>query len=98
MLAQSREFLPGLCAVSRAKDGRVFYSRVNCIRILQRWLQMPNALELPGVRFPVVPLVSAGNAVVHEFVAHRLPRLTAVIGALDQLPEPAARLRCIQSI
>src|ERR1700719_205009 len=98
MLAQSREFLPGLCAVGRAKYRRVLHPGVYSIRIFERWLQMPHSLELPGVRLPVIPLMGAGNPVVHEFVAHWLPGLTAVIGALDQLPEPAARLRCIQSI
>src|ERR1017187_10015266 len=28
----------------------------------------------------------------------RLPRLAAVVGALDDLPEPAAALRCINTI
>ena len=59
---------------------------------------MPDARELPGVRRAVVPLVRAGDAVVDELVAHRLPRLAAVVGALDQLPEPAAGLRRIQPI
>ena len=59
---------------------------------------MPDALELPGVRRAVVPLVRAGDAVVDELVADRLPRLAAVVGALDQLPEPAAGLRRIQPI
>src|SRR5205823_335284 len=36
--------------------------------------------------------------VVRERVAHRLPRLATVVGALDHLPEPAAGLRRIQSI
>ena len=30
----------------------------------------------------------AGHAVVDELVADRLPRCAAVVGALDQLPEP----------
>src|SRR5712691_5409245 len=59
---------------------------------------MPDARELPGVRRAVVPQVSARDAVVHELVPHRLPRLAAVVGALDQLPEPAAGLRRIQPI
>src|SRR5437588_1544725 len=59
---------------------------------------MPDALELPGVRRAVVPLVGAGDAVVHELVTHRLPGLAAVVGALDQLPEPAAALRRIQAV
>ena len=59
---------------------------------------MPDALELPGVRRAVVPLVSAGYAVVLELVADRLPGLAAVVGSLDHLPEPAAGLRRIQPV
>src|SRR5262249_37411639 len=59
---------------------------------------MPDALELPGVRCAVVPLVRAGDAIVHELVTHWLPRLATVVGALDQLPEPATGLRRIQPI
>src|ERR1700730_14430020 len=59
---------------------------------------MPDALELPGVRLAVVPHVRAGDAVVHELVAHGIPRLATVVGALDHLPEPAAGLRRIQPV
>src|SRR5262249_11473407 len=47
---------------------------------------------------PVVPEVRAGNTVVHELVAHRLPRPAAVVGALDQLPEPARTLRSVHPV
>ena len=90
--AQSGEFLPVLAAVGRAEQGGVFDSGVDRVRIGKRRLQMPDALELPGMRRAVVPLVSAGDAVVGELVAHRLPGLAAVIGALDHLPEPAAAI------
>src|SRR5208283_3561431 len=46
----------------------------------------------------VIPLVRAGNAVVGEFVANRLPRLAAVVGTLNQLSEPASGLRGVDSI
>src|SRR5215475_7206711 len=59
---------------------------------------MPDALELPGVRCAVVPLVRAGDAVVHELVPHRFPRLAPIFGALDLLPKPAAGLRRIQPL
>src|SRR5262245_440352 len=59
---------------------------------------MPDTLELPGARRAVVPLVHAWDAVVHELVAYRLPRPAPIVGALDLLPEPAAGLRCIQTI
>ena len=96
--AQSGEFLPGLPAVGRAEQGGVFHPGVDRVRIGERRFEMPDALELPGVRRAVVPLVRAGDAVVDELVAHRLPRLAAVVRALDHLPEPAARLRRIQPI
>src|SRR4029450_12936428 len=57
---------------------------------------MPDALELPGVRCAVIPLMRAGDTVVHELVPHWLPRLAPVVGALDLLPKPAAGLRRIQ--
>src|ERR1700674_1519665 len=59
---------------------------------------MPDALELPRVRRAVVPQVRAGGAVVHEFTSDLLPGLAAVVGALYDLSEPAARLRRIQAI
>src|SRR5947208_12139659 len=46
----------------------------------------------------VVPEVRARDAVIHEPVPHRLPGPAAVVGALDQLPEPAGALRHVQSI
>src|SRR6476469_6299402 len=59
---------------------------------------MPDSLELPGMALAVIPLVSAGIALEYEFVACRLPRLAAIVRALDYLPEPAARLRGIQTV
>ena len=58
-----------------AEQRRVFDAGVDRIRIRQRRLEVPDALELPRVRRAVVPLVRAGHAVVGELVAHRLPRL-----------------------
>ena len=95
---RSPEVPASLPAVGRAEQGGVFHPGVDGVRIGQRWFEMPDSLELPGVRRAVIPLVRAGDAVVHELVAHRLPRLAAIVGALDQLPEPAAGLRRIQPI
>ena len=85
-------------AVGRAEQGGVFHAGVDRVRIGQRRLQMPDALELPGMRRAVVPLMRAGNAVVRELVADRLPGLAAIVGALDHLAEPAAGLRGIQAV
>src|ERR1035438_956532 len=70
----------------------IFNTGVDAVRIGQRRFQMPDSLELPGVGCAVVPLVSAGLPLVGELVAYRRPRLAAVVGTLDQLPEPAAGL------
>src|ERR1035438_286169 len=59
---------------------------------------MPDARELPRPESAVVPLVGADFPLVGELVAHRLPRLAAIAGALDQLAEPAAGLRCVQPV
>src|SRR4029077_5062370 len=59
---------------------------------------MPNPLELPGMGRAVVPLMSPGDAIVGKFVSHRLPRLSAIVRALDDLSEPAAALRCIHAV
>jgi len=98
MVAQSRQLLPGLPAVDRAKQRGVFHPGVDGVRIGQRWFEMPDAGELPGVRRTVIPLMGAGDAVVGELVTRRLPRRAAVVGALDHLPEPATGLRRIQPV
>ena len=92
------KFLPVLPAVGRAEQGGVFHAGVDGIGIGERRFEMPDALELPGMRRAVVPLVRAGDAVVDELVAHRLPGLAAVVAALDHLPEPAAGLRGVDPI
>src|SRR5438128_3905188 len=120
--AQSGEFLPVLPAVGRAEQGGVFHAGVDRVRISQRRFQMPYALELPGLRRAVVPLVRgerlAGfrrrvvNKLVGLGLGHALwgggrfargcsglvPGLATVIRALNDLPEPAARLRRIKPI
>ena len=53
--------------------------RRNRVGIGQRRLEVPDALEFPGVRRAVVPLMRAGDAVVDELVADRLPGLAAVV-------------------
>ena len=96
--AQPRQLLPRLAAVLRAEQRGVLDAGVDRVGVGERRLQMPDARELPRARRAVVPQVSAGDAVVDELVPHRLPRLATVVGALDQLPEPAAGLRRIQPI
>ena len=98
MPAQSRELFPVLPAVLRNEQGGILHSGVNRVRIGERGLQMPDALELPWVRRAVVPLVCAWNAVINEFVPHRFPGFAAVVRPLDHLPRPSARLRRVQPI
>ena len=57
-----------------------------------RGLQVPDPGELPRMGCPVVPLVGAGLGGVLELVTHRFPGRAAVVGTLDDLPEPAAAL------
>src|SRR5207245_11355936 len=73
--AQSSQFMPRFAGVFRLEQGVIFHSRVNVIGIVERWFQMPDALEFPGMLCAVVPLVGrewlAGSrrCVVNELVA-----------------------------
>ena len=120
--AQAGQLVPGLAAVGGAEQRGVLHAGVDGVGVGQRRLQVPDALELPGVLRAVVPLVRrerlAGfrRRVVDELVALALghavrrrgrfagrrprlmPRLAAVVGALDDLPEPAARLRRVDPV
>ena len=55
--AQAGELVPGLAAVGRAEEGGVLDPGVDGVRVGQRRLEVPDALELPGVLRAVVPLV-----------------------------------------
>src|SRR3990172_879105 len=59
---------------------------------------MPDALELPGMRRAVVPLVRSRRAFVFEFVAHRGPGFAAIVGAVHHLAEPVGGLRGVDAI
>src|SRR5262245_25416023 len=59
---------------------------------------MPDSFELPRMLRAIVPLVGPRNALVDELVPDSFPRVSPVIGTLDHLPEPSARLRCIEPI
>ena len=121
MAAQARKLVPVLASIGRAEHRRIFHPSVDGVRIGQRWFQVPDPFELPGVLRAVEPLVRresfAGlrRNVVSELVALTLghafgslglirrcpglvPRLTAVVGSLDDLAKPAAGLRRIQPI
>src|SRR5436309_8542834 len=98
MTAQAGKLLPCLAGIRRAEQRRVFHSGKDSVRIGERWLEMPDSLELPGMLRAVVPLMGSGGAVVLELVTHRLPRLAAVAGTLDHLAKPAAALRSVQPV
>src|SRR5213592_2994121 len=89
--AQTGELLPRLAAVTRPEQRRVFDPGVHGVRIGERRLEVPDALELPGMLRAVVELVRgewlAGlrRRVVDEFVA------LAGRHAVRRLGHPAAR-------
>ena len=97
VLAQAGKFRPVLAAVGGLEEGGVFHAGIDLVRVGERGLKVPDALELPRVRRAVVPLVGAGRAFVGKLVADRLPGFAAIVGALDDLPIPAGgwrRSRC----
>jgi len=55
--AQAGELLPRLAAVGRAEQPRVLHPGVRRVGIGERRLEVPDALELPGVLGAVVKLV-----------------------------------------
>ncbi len=66
--AEAGEFVPGGAAVGGFEEAGVFGSGVDGVGVGERGLEVPDALELPGVGRAVVPLVGAGGAVVGELV------------------------------
>ena len=96
--AQAGQFLPVLPAVGRAEQPGVLDPGVDRVGVVRRRFQVPDPGELPRVRRAVVPLVRPGGAVVAELVADRRPGAAAVVGALDDLAEPAAGLRGVQPV
>src|ERR1022692_1773484 len=98
MAAQAGQLLPLLPAVGRPEQTSVFHPGVDRVRVIQRWLEMPDPRELPRVRRAVIPLVRTGDAIIIKLFTHRLPGRAAVIGALDQLAEPAAGLGRVQPV
>src|SRR5690242_2125117 len=98
MLPKPGNFLPVVPAIRGAEHGGIFHAGVNRVRIVQGRFKMPDALEFPGMRRAVIPLVSARDAIVDKLVPHRLPGLAAIIGTLDLLTKPAAGLRGIEPV
>src|SRR5207302_758234 len=50
VLAEAGKLLPALTGVLRAKQGGVFGTRIDGVRIVQRGLEVPDSLELKGTR------------------------------------------------
>ena len=75
---------------------------------------MPDAFEFPRMLCAIVPLMGAWHAVVNEIVAfafrhslrsssvrptpRRVPSFAAVVGSLNDLSKPTARLRRINPV
>src|SRR6185369_1437339 len=57
MTAETRQLIPRLTAVSRAKQSGVFNARENRVWIVKRRLEMPNSFELPRLQSAVIKLV-----------------------------------------
>ena len=77
MASQSGKFLPILAAVGRTKQRRIFHTSIDRIRVGERRLQVPHALELPRTLRSVIPLMRGewvGGRVVGELVAGTLGR------------------------
>src|SRR6202034_3582409 len=75
--AESGELMPRLAAVRSAENSRILDSCVRRIGIVERWFDVPYALEFPRVLRAVVPLVRRqglagfGRRVVGELIARR---------------------------
>src|SRR5205807_6076586 len=98
VVAQGGKLPPRLPAVGRLEQRGILNARVGGIGIGQRRLEVPDPGELEGPLRSVVPEVIADGALVRELVAYRLPRLAAIAGTLDHLPEPAAGLRGVDPV
>ena len=57
--AEPGELVPDSAAVGGAEEGGVFDAGVDGVGIVERRLEVPDALELPRVLRAVVPLVGA---------------------------------------
>src|SRR4051812_15574735 len=80
--AQTWQLLPGAPAVRSAEQGRVLGASVDRIDIRWRWFEVPDAFKLPGVLRPIVPLVSAGDPFILEFVSNRRPGFAPIVRTL----------------
>src|SRR5438309_5106131 len=69
VLTEPGKFVPRFAAVFRFEQRRVLHAGVNMISVIERGVEMPDALELPRTLRAVVPHVRAGDSVVHEHVA-----------------------------
>src|SRR6516225_7126342 len=72
MTTQAREFVPGFAAVRRAEQCGVLDAGVDGIRVAQRRLEMPDALEFPRMLRAIVPLMCCerrAGGVVNKLVA-----------------------------
>lgn len=89
--AQSGEFLPGVHAIGRAEQCGVLDADIYGIGIGERGFKMPDpSTLLQGRPVPSYHWCVPAHAPRGELVAMRCPGLAAVIGALDELPEPDA--------
>src|SRR5712692_1800190 len=98
MGTEGRQLAPALATVGRLEKRGVLDARVYRVGVALRRFQVPDALELPGMRGAVVPGVRARRALIGELVADGLPGLAAIVRALQDLAEPTAGLGGIQPV
>ncbi len=73
--AKAGEFVPRLAAVRGFEQRGIFHSGVDRIGIGERWFEMPDALEFPGMLRAVVPLMRGEGfsgfrrSVIEEMIA-----------------------------
>src|SRR5882672_5365490 len=113
--AQSRKFAPRLAAIFGFEKRGIFHTGKNRVGFRQRWLEVPDALELPRMLRAIIKLMRCqrlagfGGDVVNKFVALTLwhsagallftgrrsrlkPGFASIIGTLNHLSKPTARL------
>ncbi len=75
-------------AIGALEEGRILHARIDRLRIVSEGSRCQTRLNSHGCGVPSYHWCCPA-ALVGELVAYRLPRLAAVVGALNDLPEPA---------
>ena len=98
MTPQARNLLPGLARIVGPEQSCILHAGVKRVGGEERRFDMPDTLELPGVRRAVIPLVRSGQTIVGKMIVDHGPTPAAILRALHDLPEPAGALRGIEPV